>query len=66
MDLYRVEVHGLRGYGIDYGICCGMTSDYLIVSKEMLGDAVMYALKNFSTQWEDSILSIKLCNTVNL
>lgn len=32
----------------------------IVSSLDRLGENILYALKNFSTQWEDSILSVKI------
>lgn len=44
-----------RGYGVD-----PFPYNEIVSSLDRLGENILYALKNFSTQWEDSILSVKI------
>lgn len=55
---FVVRVEGIRGYGITYGVIDPFNE--IECTTDRLGEIVLYALKNYSTQWEDSILSIKL------
>ena len=55
---FVVRVEGIRGYGITYGVIDPLNE--IECTTDRLGEIVLYALKNYSTQWEDSILSIKL------
>lgn len=57
--MFEITVYGLRGYGIDYGVCNSVEGYSLIVSKEKLGDSVLYALNSFPSQWEDFTLSVR-------
>lgn len=59
VSMFEITVRGTKGYGIDYGVCNSIECDSLVVSEEKLGDAVLYALKNFSTRWSDSLLSVR-------
>ena len=53
---FVVRVEGIRGYGVIDPI----PFNEIECTTDRLGEIVLYALKNYSTQWEDSILSIKL------
>lgn len=55
-----ITVIGTRGYGIDYGVIDPFPYNEVESSLDRLGENILYALKNFSTQWEDSILSVKI------
>lgn len=57
---FIITVIGTRGYGIDYGVIDPFPYNEVESSLDRLGENILYALKNFSTQWEDSILSIKI------
>lgn len=57
---FIIIVRGTRGYGVDYGVIDPFPYNEIVSSLDRLGENILYALKNFSTQWEDSILSIKL------
>lgn len=57
---FIITVIGTRGYGIDYGIIDPFPYNKIESSLDRLGENILYALKNFSTQWEDSILSVKI------
>lgn len=55
---FIIIVRGTRGYGVDYGVIDPYNE--IVSSLDRLGENILYALKNFSTQWEDSILSVKI------
>lgn len=55
---FVVRVEGIRG--ITYGVIDPIPYNEIECTTDRLGEIVLYALKNYSTQWEDSILSIKL------
>lgn len=55
---FIIIVRGTRGYGVDYGD--PFPYNEIVSSLDRLGENILYALKNFSTQWEDSILSVKI------
>ena len=57
---FIITVIGTRGYGIDYGVIDPFPYNEVESSLDRLGENILYALKNFSTQWEGSILSIKI------
>lgn len=57
---FVVRVEGIRGYGITYGVIDPIPYNEIECTTDRLGEIVLYALKNYLTQWEDSILSIKL------
>lgn len=57
---FIIIVRGTRGYGVDYGVIDPIPFNEIECTSDRLGEIVLYALKNYSTQWEDSILSIKL------
>jgi hypothetical protein len=57
---FIITVIGTRGYGIDYGVIDPFPYNEVESSLDRLGENILYALKNFSTQWEDSILSVKI------
>lgn len=57
---FIITVHGTKGYGIDYGVIDPFPYNEIEASSSNLGEMVLYALKNFSNQWEDSILSVKI------
>lgn len=44
--------------GITYGVIDPFNE--IECATDRLGEIVLYALKNYSTQWEDSILSVKI------
>lgn len=46
--------------GVDYGVIDPFPYNEIVSSLDRLGENILYALKNFSTQWEDSILSVKI------
>lgn len=52
---FIIIVRGTRGYGVD-----PFPYNEIVSSLDRLGENILYALKNFSTQWEDSILSVKI------
>lgn len=58
--MFIVTVRGTKGYGINYGWITPITVDTIECPPDKLGESVLYALKNFSNQWEDSILSVKI------
>lgn len=57
---FIIKVQGTKGYGIDYGVIELFPFNEIEASPDKLGEAVLYALKNFSSNWEDSILSVKI------
>ena len=57
---FIIIVRGTRGYGVDYGVIGPFPYSEIVSSLDRLGENILYALKNFSTQWEDSILSVKI------
>lgn len=57
---FIIIVRGTRGYGVDYGVIDSFPYNEIVSSLDRLGENILYALKNFSTQWEDSILSVKI------
>lgn len=57
---FIITVIGTRGYGIDYGVIDPFPYNEVESSLDRLEENILYALKNFSTQWEDSILSVKI------
>lgn len=57
---FIITVLGTKGYGIDYGVIDPFPYNEIESSLDKLGVDILYALKNFSTQWEDSILSVKI------
>lgn len=57
---FVITVCGTRGYGIDYGCIDPFPYNMIEASLDKLGEAVLYALNNFSSQWEDSTLSVKI------
>ena len=57
---FIITVIGTRGYGIDHGVIDPFPYNEVESSLDRLGENILYALKNFSTQWEDSILSVKI------
>lgn len=57
---FVVRVKGVRGYGITYGVIDPIPFNEIECTSDRLGEIVLYALKNYSTQWEDSILSVKI------
>ena len=57
---FIIIVRGTRGYGVDYGVIDPFPYNEIVSSLDRLGENILYALKNFSTQWEDSILSVKI------
>lgn len=57
---FIITVFGTKGYGIDYGVIDPFPYNEIESSLDKLGADILYALKNFSTQWEDSILSVKI------
>ena len=62
---FIITVIGTRGYGIDYGVIDPFPYNEVESSLDRLGENILYALKNFSTQWEDSILSVKIKNELS-
>lgn len=54
---FIIIVRGTRGYGVDLD---PFPYNEIVSSLDRLGENILYALKNFSTQWEDSILSVKI------
>ena len=50
---FIIIVRGTRGYGVDYGVIDPFPYNEIVSSLDRL-------VKNFSTQWEDSILSVKI------
>lgn len=55
---FIVTVRGTKGYGIDYGVIDPFNE--IECTPNRLGESVLYALRNYSSQWEDSILSVKI------
>lgn len=50
---FVVRVEGIRGYGITYGVIDPIPFNEIECTTDRLGEIVLYALKNYSTQWED-------------
>lgn len=48
----------VRNQRITYGVIDPFNE--IECATDRLGEIVLYALKNYSTQWEDSILSVKI------
>lgn len=57
---FIITVIGTKGYGIDYGVIDPFPYNEIESSLDRLGTDILYALNNFSTQWEDSMLSVKI------
>lgn len=57
---YIITAQGLKGYGVDYGVIDPLPVNEIECTPNRLGESILYALRNYSTQWEDSILSVKI------
>lgn len=57
---FIITVRGTKGYGIDYGVIDPFPFNEIECTPNRLGESVLYALRNHSSQWEDSILSVKI------
>lgn len=57
---FIVTVRGTKGYGIDYGVIDPFPFNEIECTPNRLGESILYALRNYSSQWEDSILSVKI------
>lgn len=51
---FIIIVRGTRGYGVDYGVIDPFPYNEIVSSLDRLGENILY------TQWEDSILSVKI------
>ena len=47
---FIIIVRGTRGYGVDYGVIDPFPYNEIVSSLDRLGENILYALKNFSTQ----------------